>query len=345
MADGVPITFEQMGGEKRKIALYGWDGPHGRARQGAVLRPAVEVRSSRTRYPGNPDGSAVTRHVFGPEFPDMELKGRFRKGRVQEKVDTWRLFVAEAQTVRVTWGAMMVCEGIIKSFDPGIEAANKNGATEVEWSMKIEVDSYPDLLKKKFVAAKNASPTDYTSAIRSALLKAKAGLDDASFPGDVFDAINAVVDAVSEVVDDLTSVTDGLQDFKNAAFGLLNHIRGVAQKTIRKGQELREFVESSSAEYQQIGDSFNELKTQANAPTVQEQLQEMMSAARDLDEAADRAIIGRTKTTYVAKDGDTWESMASKFYGGPGRANDIRDANLASPGEQVQSGREYLIPV
>jgi nucleoid-associated protein YgaU len=78
---------------------------------------------------------------------------------------------------------------------------------------------------------------------------------------------------------------------------------------------------------------------------VSEQIQAMMTEAKNLDTAADRAIVGRTKTTYVAKDGDTWEAMATRFYGGPGRANDIRDANLASPGEQVRPGQEYLIPV
>lgn len=345
MADGVPLTFEQLGGQKRKIALYGWDGPHGRARQGSVLRPAVEMREARTRYPGSPDGSAVTRHVFGPEFPDLELKGRFRKVGVQAKMDAWRTFTAEGQRVRVTWGAMMVCEGFIKSFDPGIEAANKSGATEVDWSMKVQVDSYPNLFEKRSVPVKSKPPVNYTNLIRHELLDAKAGLDDASFLGSVFDAINAVVDAVSTVVDGLTSITDDLADFKNAAFGTLNRIRGLAQNTIRKGQELRDLIESSSEEFRQIGDRFSELRTQAAAPTVQESLQAMMTEARNLDEAADRAIIGRTKTTHVAKDGDTWEAMASKFYGGPGRANDIRDANLASPGEQVRPGQEYLIPV
>ena len=33
-------------------------------------------------YAGGGDGSMVTRHVFGPEFPDIELKGRFRRGQV-----------------------------------------------------------------------------------------------------------------------------------------------------------------------------------------------------------------------------------------------------------------------
>lgn len=345
MADGVPLTFEQLGGAKRKIALYGWDGPHGRARQGAVLRPAVEMRATRTRYPGNPDGSSVTRHVFGPEFPDIEMKGRFRKARVQEKVDAWRQFVAEGQRVRVTWGVMVVCEGFIRHFDPGIEAANKSGATEVEWTMKVEVDIYPDLLKKRDKLQGTKPPVDYTNLIRASLLNAKAGLDTAAYTGSVLDSIAAAAEAVADVVDNLSNLTDGLSDFKNTAFGTLNRIRGYAQTAIRKGQELREFVESSSDEFRQIGDRFNELQTQVAAPTVTEQLQAMMRESRALDDAASRAIIGRTKTTYVAKDGDTWESIASMQYGGPGRANDIRNANLAGPGESVQPGREYLIPV
>lgn len=342
MGQGVPWTFEQLEGARRKIELSGWNAPHGRPRQGAVVRPAVAVRASRTRYPGG-DGSAVTRHVFGPDFPDLEIKGRFRRGQVQNLMTNMSAFVAEAQPVRVSWGSLVVCEGFIKEFAPGIEGATALGAYEVEWSMTIEVDVYPHLLKRKPVG-KPKKPADYTNAIKSALLQAQAGLASVTFNGNILDALALAFDTVTGFIDDLASVTDGLQELKNGTLSQLNRIRGAAANVIRAGRALREFIESIPVEATQIADRFNELDAMTQTPSTTYQLQQMLKETRDADGAAQRAIVGRTRTTYVAKPGDTWESISAKFYGGPGRAGDIRDANLIGPGEQPKAGQVYLIP-
>jgi hypothetical protein len=207
MSDGAPLIFEQLGGSRRRLALFGWDGPSGRPRQGAVLSTEVEVRASTTRYPGSKDGSAVTRHVFGLTFPDIELKGRFRRGRVQAKMQDMLAFVAEQQRVRVSWGKVIVAEGFIRNFKPGVEGANAYGATEVEWSMRIEVDAYPGLFKSAPLS-KPSHPADYTSAIRQALLNVQIGVDAGEFLGSVADALNAAIEGIAQVIDDLTSVTD-----------------------------------------------------------------------------------------------------------------------------------------
>lgn len=342
MAQGIPWTFEQLAGEKRKIALYGWNAPMGRPRQEAVVRPAISIRATRTRYPGG-DGSQVTRHVFGPEFPDLELKGRFRRGQVDSILRNMRAFVADAQPVKVAWGNTVVCEGFIKEFDPGIEGANSKGAYEVEWTMRIEVDIYPDLKKRKTVGALR-SPGDYTGAIKAAFLKAQTTASKLLFTGDILDLLDAAFESLLGAVNEIASVTDQLSEWKNAALSKLNRVRGAAANVIRAGQQVREFIDSIPVDAARVGASFNALEAMTQTPSVQYQLQQMLKEARDADETAERAIVGRTKTTYIAKDADTWESMSSKFYGNPNRANDIRDANLAAPGAQVRPGQTYLIP-
>lgn len=343
MADGVPFRIEQLapsGG--RTVDLFGWDAPHGRPRQGAVLRAVVEQRASRTRYPGS---KRVTRHVFGPDFPDIELKGRFRRSQVQQKTETMQALVVEGLPVRISWGKMLVAEGFLRSFDPGFEGASKDGATEVEWTLKIEVDDYPHLTKNDSLIPRAHPPRDYTNAIIAAMLAIGADLKVPTYLGNPLDLITDALDKVTGFVSELASLTDGLTDFKNAAFATLNRIRGAAQNVIRAGLELRKVMESIGPEATAIGDRFNELEGMTKTPSVQEQIRQMTKEARNLDEAADKAIVGKIKTTYVAKDGDTWESISSAFYGSPSRANDIRAANLAGPGEQVKPGVEYLIPV
>lgn len=206
--------------------------------------------------------------------------------------------------------------------------------------MRIEVDTYPDLQKRTTV--KNPrKPTDYTSAIKASLLKVQTDLGELSFAGSIGDLITNALDQLVGAVAGLTSFTDGLTDWKNSALATVNRVRGAAQTVIRAGQELREFIESVPIEARQVGARFQELNAMTTTPGTLEQIQGMMKEGRDLDEAADRAIIGRTRTTYVAKPGDTWESIAQQFGVG---ASKLRDANLASPGEPVRVGQEYLIP-
>lgn len=331
--------FKQLGGAQRELELADWNAPHGRARQGSVCRLPIEARTSRTRYPG--PGNNVTRHVFGPNFPDVTLKGRFRKGRVQAKLEEVRAFVADFQLVRVTWGKVFVCEGFIQQFDPGVEAANEFGATEVEWTMTIEVDGYPDLAKSRSSTKSKRKPTDYTSAIKAALLNVQADFGSLAFVGSIADLLTNALDKLVGAVESLTSMADGLADFKDSAFATAQRIRGAAKNVIRAGQELRELTESIPVEARQVGAEFDELESMTKTPATTEQIQAMLKEARDLDEAADRAIVGRTKATYVAKPGDTWESIAQQFKVSPDK---LRQANLASPGEPVRAGQEYLIP-
>jgi hypothetical protein len=49
-------------------------------------------------------------------------------------------------------------------------------------------------------------------------------------------------------------------------------------------------------------------------------------------------------TTYVARDGDTWEAISMIFYFDPSRGNDVRDANAISAGQSPPPGTEYVVP-
>src|ERR1051325_5619949 len=102
--------FEQLtqapGKEKKSFTLAGANAPHGRPRQKAIFGHGVEVREQTIRYPGS---DIPTRHIFGNKYEDWELSGRFRDtynnlGGAKELVDYFEQFVADGQTVRISWG-------------------------------------------------------------------------------------------------------------------------------------------------------------------------------------------------------------------------------------------------
>lgn len=346
-ADGTPWQFEQLAGPKKTLVLSGWAAPFGRPRQNAVVRKAVRWRSERTRYPGSTN---VTRHLFGLGFEDVELTGRFRSralggdGTAQKKMDEVLAFVADGQPVRFAWGGFVVGTGFIVGFDPGIEGATVKGACEVEWKMQIEVDDYPGLQKAK-APKKPKPPGDYTQQILAAFRKISTDLDGLEIVGDISELIGTILAQLEGAVSSVVSLADTLAEWKNATFAELNRLRGSAQNVLLFASNLREVVEQTRQEAVAFNDRTQELETLTKGASVTEQIRQMSAQTRNLDAEADRAIIGKLKGTYVAKDGDTWESISTKEYGSPDRANDIRDANLASPGEQVVPGREYLIPV
>ena len=65
----------------------------------------------------------------------------------------------------------------------------------------------------------------------------------------------------------------------------------------------------------------------------------------ELDREAQLSQRGRILAIYTAQFGDTWESIATKFFGGPQGAGDIRAANGILYGALPLPGRSYQVPV
>ena len=64
----------------------------------------------------------------------------------------------------------------------------------------------------------------------------------------------------------------------------------------------------------------------------------------EIDRQSEIAQRGRVLAVYVARGGDSWESVARQFYGGPQNAGKIRDANGVKYGQSPTPGRSYSIP-
>lgn len=363
MAEGKTWTFQQLTGPKKSFALDGWAAPLGRPRQGAVVRDGVKVATQLTHYPGA--GPRPTRHIFHHSYLPWEISGRLRDrahgpGFAKAMVATIKAFVADKQPIRITWGDVRSVQGFIDEFDPGFESEG-----EVEWTMKISVDWDDNFDKKvEFNPVNDTSIAD-TSGILDAFLQSmlsempeipedlssltEAFNELANFPGNVAgtfnEALEGPIDAVASVTGSLATGAQGIADFEKATAGQLNKFSASLHQTKTAVLTLKGAYVNAHADTALVQERMNDNVALWSSQTVVEELvRETLAFIAKEQRRIKVALTGKTKTTYVAKRGDSWESISTAFFGTPARAGDIREANSTQAGESPIPGREYLIP-
>ena len=336
--------FEQLSGDRRILVLSGWSAPFGRPRDKPVAETPIEVRSERVYYPGS---DSPTRHVFGHRFLDLELTGRFRDrvlgvGGALAKKNEVTAFVADKQPVSVTWGDVFKYVGFIKRWVPKIEAEK-----EVAWEMTVEVDADETSNQGQLGLGLKQPPPP--SAIVGLITLAMFDLDRATstvkVPGTLLDVVESLFDAVTEAVGTFQSVADQIGDFKSATFAQLNSLASNARRAKQATVALRDTFCSLPLDAATLrsnaAEAISFLTAQVSTETSTRQLLDSFTEA-ERSAAVTRA--GRTLTTYVARDGDTWEGVSMIFYGDPSRGNDVRLANDVPAGQNPVPGVEYVVP-
>jgi hypothetical protein len=117
----------------------------------------------------------------------------------------------------------------------------------------------------------------------------------------------------------------GLEQFQTAALTL--------QATLESGENDASFRQSSSLSEDQWHATRTEAAYQALA---------VAALLADIDRDVELIQQGRQQTTYIA--GDTWESLSTRYSGGPSKADALRKANGVLYGAQPQAGRRLQIP-
>jgi hypothetical protein len=335
------FVFTQLGGEKLTLSLAGAFAPHGRPRQRPVVVDAVSIRNTEVYYPGN---AVPTRHLFGTREEPWELNGRFsdRNGGpeyARTLTEYVKRFVADQQQVRIAWNGIVAANGFIESFEPGRESA-----AEVAWRMTIRIDE--DLLR---VIRKRdpveADPKTYVLNIQDYIDEAwddaldipptlKVGLIDSL--GSLIGSINSAVASVAKIADQMNSFQQGLvSELRRLRAGL----RQLRTSVIKARNAYADLVAGTAVVSSNSDDSLAFWNAQGTTGAA------MLSAILEIermDAAAREAERGKIKGVYVARDGDTWESIAQQTLGSAERAADIRNANGAT-GNPVP-GTEYIIP-
>lgn len=335
--------FEQLGGDRRVLVLAGWSAPFGRPRGHSLFRERVEIAEKTVRYPGS--GGPPTRHVFHEHYEPWELTGRFmdREGgpgyaiaKAKEVAD----FVRDKQEVRVSWGDIVSCDGFLKSF----EAARESEA-ELEWKLVVLIDE-DNLADPVLPPAAPPSPRDTLAMIENALRSVGELEALPSIRPSVLDTLSSAISAVGAATGALASAAAQLQSFEQALAGELQRLRAVLGQARTAVLTLRSLVATTRSDSLTLHRSFtNDVLSGGFLARLDVDTLTALAGIERLDGDAELALHGKLKTSTVARRGDTWESIATRSFGGPDKADELRRANGVRYGEAPQPGRTYQVPI
>jgi hypothetical protein len=342
-----PWTFQQLGGDRTTLVLAGLSAPHGRPRKNPVVTNGIKLRTQRVYYP---DAVAPpTTHIFGIAYDDWELKGRFNdawlgSGGAKSATNQWIAFVAAAQEVLITWGDVLTARGLVHKFVPGRESE-----FETAYTIEVHIDEELGVLPLASGAFADPGATSLCEALQLEVLKGVGGIPKIPNAGDLkpsfLDTLDDLVSTVNGLSASLLAVAGEFDTFASGTLDQLDRLRaGVAQMRTAV-LRIRLTIDTTANEATMLARSADSdiLWFAARANTDVGTLR-IMALLDELDRQAEIAQRGRILQVYVARGGDSWESIARQFYGGPQSAGRIRDANGVKYGEAPKPGRSYSIP-
>lgn len=340
---GKPWTFTQLGGQKKILTLRGWGAPFGRPRQDPVAKTPIRIRQYERRYPGN---DVPTRHLFGVQWDDVELHGRWMdrdggRGFAKAKTEEVIAFINDQQRVRVTWDSTLSFVGLLDSLEPAWESP-----AEVEWKLNILVDTN-DALKPTLGPVPQAkSPGGILNQIVEAMGDSTATslTTPPVIKPSFFDFLDTLVGIINAPAAALLSIGNEVDSFRHATFSELARLRGVLQQYRQAIQKFRTVYEVASV---QTAIEFDRADEELRLYRQQAAFGATMAAALgkivEADRAAARAQRSRIKKFVTARQGDTWESISVEAYNSADRAADIREANVIPSGQMPVPGATYAI--
>ncbi len=341
--------FTQQGGARRELTLAGASAPHGRPRQGPVVTDGIKLRRQRVYYP---DGANVppTTHIFGTAWKDWELKGRFNdkwlgRGGTKAAIRDWQLFVAESQSVKITWGDIISANGIVDSFEPGRESEfegtysivvlidNRDiGGAEPPFRRNRSTERGPLALAELF--------DDETDRINIPNLRNAGDLKPTFLESldDLVSSVNTFSASLVNVAGEIDVLAEGtLDQFERLRAGVMQ-----ARTAVNRLLGTIETTENDAALLARASDS----DVQWFAARVESvvAMTRMLAILEEIDRETEIARRSNVLAIYTAVIGDSWESIATRFYGSPDNAGALRDANGVLYGAMPVSGRVYQVP-
>lgn len=346
---GKEWRFKQLGGARRILTLSGKCAPHGRPRQRAVVSDGIKLRRARTFYPDGGNRPPTT-HIFGTEWKDWVLEGRFTDrelgaGGTQAAIRDWKLMLIDAQPVEITWGDILHVEGLVDDFTPGRESE-----FEGPYSITLLIDK--DALDGGFVDFEiPRTPTAVSQALQSILSDDIGSPPDLPHAGDLKpDFLDTLEDAVSNVNGfsaSLITIAGDIDSYADATIDQLERLRAGIVQARTAVNRLRMTYDSTSNDLALIAADAADTQALYVASRAASDVATLriLALLDAMDRDAQLSQRGKTLAMYVAQFGDSWESIATSFFGGPEAAGNIRDANGIKYGALPVPGRSYQIPV
>jgi hypothetical protein len=342
MASGM-VRFLQIEGDSPKaLELAGHAAPHGRPRKEPVVETEDRVRQSVVRLPG---GDVPVRHIFGGLNEPIKFKGRFRDslggaGFAKAKHDEVTAFFGDKRLCEVIWDDLLDVHGLMTSYKRGIESPG-------EFTYEIEVEVDRDLLHAfKAYTPFLKSPKDITNQIIAALaLKDKLPKTPPTLKGDIVDLLNSLVGTVNGATAALVHASEDIDAFATGTVTALQRLRAGLAQTRVAVQNLRSTYDSLLVTAALERESANESQVFADIQsTWSANSLEAMRLIAEADREAAKAAQGNLLALHTAAIGETWESIAERWYKSSARADDIRNANGATAGNEPVPGTLYIVP-
>lgn len=344
MPGSKPWRFTQVSGARKVLTLEGTAAPHGRPRASPVVEDGMGLRDTAVYYPGN---RRPTRHLFGEIHTDWTLTGRFADrflgpGGARAKVLEIKEFIADQQAVHIEWGDILAATGILRRIKPSRESEG-----EIAWTLTVGIDGDDAMAS----SAGQLSPLDPTKS----LAKLGAGLDalkgladlpsDLSFSTDFLSGLDDLISHINGLTASVLSIAHDIDNFEQALSGELNRFRAGLHQLQTAALELGQTLENAQNDFAfdsasvASEDRWHVARAESAAATLA-----IAALLADVDRDVEVIQRGRTRTTHDAAAGDTWESLSTRYYGGPSKADALRKANSARYGERPSPGRRVQIP-
>ena len=344
--------FRQMSGSDPKtITLEGYAAPFGRPRQKPVVKDKLELRNARVQYPGSDN---VTRHVFGTKRAPITLAGRWMDkflgiGRSAELIRAFEALVADGRLCAISWGSIVSYVGLPTSIE-----IDRESETEVAWILEIDIDRRAD----RTTARTEYLQSDSTVGAKIQELLLESKLRDwektgiITQPGggpelkpQLLDTVGDILGTIGTATSQVAKFANQVDDFEKASVNTLQQFRANIHQIKTGYVALTDTMSAipidASLFVRQADDDIKFLTFQNK--TEYETLV-LLQILADLERSTNRIETGLSTTSYTARDGDTWEFMATKYYADAGKSDIIRQANGIRYGERPSAGRTYLVP-
>ena len=341
-------SFQQIEGKERKtLTLEAYQAPFGRPRKEPIMREVIKSRARVKYYPGSQDGA--TRTSFGTNWEPMELKGRWMTKRAlgstgqtaNQIADDWTLFVRDERECRMSWGNILSYRCFIEELELARESEH-----EIAWRLKLQVDARDDVKappRKSFsepIQDDLKQVQDFLATSKRQVEKVRPDmafdfLDRLDNAAALFNYPSAVLNkAIGEITDIEKRSATTLKHFRSGVTGIHTAIVGMRDLLLNTAIDSVMTVRNAKSDplWWRCQTDYDHLSTL------------VLARLTEMDRKVELLLNSEPSKLIVAREGDTWESLAVRALNDVKRAGDLRSLNGARYGEQPIVSESYLVP-
>lgn len=334
-------TFQQLGGDRKRIELGDYAAPFGRPRKDPVAKELIKVNIQTIRYPGSKN--PPTRHIFGSGWEPMELRGRWMTRMLttktaEEYADEFVAFVRDERQIRLTWGNIVSYQGYINELELGRESQD-----EIAWRITVLVDK-----RENAAVIRIRSPKINILEFRQILLDRISNIKLPSLPDmapNIFEQLDFLAGQLKRYTALFADLANEFDRLEKATFSTIQSFRGIGANILSAMAAMETIAMNNAVDsvilIRRPDSVVNWQEYQLNLDV---ELTVIRALLADLDRKLEIVAKSDVSKFVTAIQGESWERLAVRVGLGPDSAPVIRDANGVRYGSLPEAGTIYLVP-